>query len=139
MQLPDRPVIPRTRRPDGHGGALSQQRIGPPGLRERGQPITPQFPGASRADGRRVTLPDVADADWDAVTPPGVDAVRLKPMLLKLPLLVPVGIDQLFELPGGDGHDDQCRRWEGRLATRAAAGPGLRRLMVCSTAFSGGS
>ena len=31
----------------------------------------------SRAAGRRVTLADVADADWDAVTPAGVDAVWL--------------------------------------------------------------
>ena len=31
----------------------------------------------SRAAGRRVTLADVADSDWDAVTPPGVDAVWL--------------------------------------------------------------
>ena len=31
----------------------------------------------TRAAGRRVTLADVADADWDAVTPPGVDAVWL--------------------------------------------------------------
>ena len=30
-----------------------------------------------RAAGRRVTLADVADADWDAVTPDGVDAVWL--------------------------------------------------------------
>jgi hypothetical protein len=44
MQLPDRPVIPRTRRPDGHGGAVSQQRVGPPALCERGQPITPNPP-----------------------------------------------------------------------------------------------
>ncbi len=28
-----------------------------------------------RTAGRRVTLADVADADWDAVTPAGVDAV----------------------------------------------------------------
>ncbi len=33
--------------------------------------------GLARAGGRRVTLADVADADWDAVTPPGVDAVWL--------------------------------------------------------------
>ena len=33
--------------------------------------------GLARAAGRRVTLADVADADWDAVTPPGVDAVWL--------------------------------------------------------------
>src|SRR5262249_62231995 len=31
----------------------------------------------SRAAGRRVTLADVAAADWDAVTPAGVDAVWL--------------------------------------------------------------
>ena len=29
----------------------------------------------ARRGGRRVTLADVAGADWDAVTPPGVDAV----------------------------------------------------------------
>ena len=33
--------------------------------------------GLSRAAGRRVTLAGVADADWDAVTPAGVDAVWL--------------------------------------------------------------
>ena len=33
--------------------------------------------GLARRGGRRVTLADVADADWDAVTPPGVDAVWL--------------------------------------------------------------
>ncbi len=33
--------------------------------------------GLARAAGRRVTLADVADADWDAVTPAGVDAVWL--------------------------------------------------------------
>ncbi len=33
--------------------------------------------GLARAAGRRVTLADVADADWDAVTPPGVNAVWL--------------------------------------------------------------
>ena len=31
--------------------------------------------GLARRGGRRVTLADVAGADWDAVTPPGVDAV----------------------------------------------------------------
>ena len=31
----------------------------------------------ARAGGRRVTLADVAAADWDTVTPPGVDAVWL--------------------------------------------------------------
>ena len=31
--------------------------------------------GLARAAGRRVTLAGVAAADWDAVTPPGVDAV----------------------------------------------------------------
>ena len=33
--------------------------------------------GLARAGGRRVTLADVADADWDAVTLPGIDAVWL--------------------------------------------------------------
>ena len=33
--------------------------------------------GLARAAGRRVTLAGVAAADWDAVTPPGVDAVWL--------------------------------------------------------------
>ena len=33
--------------------------------------------GLARAAGRRVTLAEVAGADWDAVTPPGVDAVWL--------------------------------------------------------------
>ena len=33
--------------------------------------------GLARAGGRRVTLADVADADWDAVTPPGINAVWL--------------------------------------------------------------
>src|SRR6516225_5219707 len=31
----------------------------------------------ARADGRRVTLADVTAADWDTVTPAGVDAVWL--------------------------------------------------------------
>jgi hypothetical protein len=33
--------------------------------------------GLSRAAGRRLTLAEVAGTDWDAVTPPGVDAVWL--------------------------------------------------------------
>ena len=70
----------------GRGASRSAQRAG--GRRRRddgvaGQPVIYEvntavwLDGLSRAAGRRLTLAEVAGTDWDAVTPPGVDAVWL--------------------------------------------------------------
>ena len=44
----DNLIVPGIRWPDGHDGAIGQQRIRPPGLRECGQPITSAFSGHLR-------------------------------------------------------------------------------------------